>query len=64
MYKFEIKIGDVFKIDAQSFQCVQRDNSTCRDCAFNNFEDMCHRVQCFSYKRSDGQEVHFIKVEE
>ena len=64
MCKFEIKLGDVFKIDTQSFQCVKRDDSTCKHCAFNNYEDMCDMVHCFDYKRSDGQDVHFIKVGE
>ena len=62
-FLIEVKIGEIMKIDGESYICV-RDNPQssycCGGCALYN-TDYCHDFACIDADREDETDVHFVK---
>lgn len=63
----ERKIGEIFEHNGEWYQCVGTDDyNCCKHCDFHNKEyDLCNddSPQCLDYKRDDGKNVIFKKLE-
>ena len=61
----EYKVGEIFRNNGETFQCVFTDQSEgvyCLNCEAGN--QLCETLICHEKERSDKKNVHFIRVTE
>ena len=58
----ERKIGEIFKLGGEWYQCIKNDSCRCDYCDFGELGN-CHNIACTSGERKDGKEVAFKKLE-
>ena len=63
--KKEYRVGEIFRNNGETFQCVFTDQSEgvyCLNCEAGN--QLCETLICHEKERSDKKNVHFIRVTE
>lgn len=61
----EYKVGEIFRHNGETFQCVLTDQGEgvyCLNCEAGN--QLCETLICHEKERSDKKNVHFIRVTE
>ena len=62
--KIEIKVGDEFRVQDEHYRCEENTAVSCMECAFSENDCCCNMFLCGYVHRTDGKDVHFIRVEQ